>query len=105
MALSSLKFASFLLVLFSAEGLRKQRGVTGDPSPLPYPVVNVHVSEPAVGADDFTLATTRHQLEQDSLMKLEARIASMEEQTLATMAALAQEVKHVGDIMDVQMSA
>jgi hypothetical protein len=105
MALPSLKFASFLLVLFSAEGLRKQRGVTGDPSPLTYPVVSVHVSEPAVGADDFKLAATRHQLEQDSLMELEARIASMEEQTLATMAGLAQQVKHVGDIMDFQMSA
>ena len=85
--------------------LRKQRGVTGDPSPPPYPVVNVHVSEPAMGADDFKLAATAHQHEQDSLLELEAHIASMEEQTLATMAALAQEVKHVGDMVDIQMQA
>lgn len=105
MALSSLKFASFLLVLSSAEGLRKQRGVTGDPSPLPYPVVNVHVSEPTMGADDFNLAAATHQHEQDSLLKLEQHIASMEEQTLATMKALVQEVKNVGGVIDLQMQA
>ena len=85
--------------------LRKHRGVTGDPSPPPYPVVSVHVSEPAMGADDFKFAATAHQHEQDSLLKLEAHIASMEEQTLASMAALAQEVKHVGGMIDIQMQA
>jgi hypothetical protein len=105
MALSSLKFASFLLVVLSAEGLRTQRGVTGDPSPPPYPVVNVHVSEPTMGADDFKLAAIAHQHEEDSLLKLEEHISSMEEQTLATMKALAQEVQHVGDMIDFQMQA
>lgn len=105
MALSSLKFASLLLVLFSAEGLRKQRGFTGDPAPPPYPVVSVHVSEPSMGADDFKLAAMAHQHEQDSLLKLEEHIAAMEGQTLATMAALAQEVKNVGDIIEFQMQA
>ena len=103
MALSSLKCASLLLVLCSAEGLRTQRGVTGDPSPPPYPVVNVHVSEPSMGADYFKLAATTHQHEQDSLVKLEEHIASMEEQTLATMTALAQDVKRVGGMIDFQM--
>ena len=105
MVLSYLKFASLWLVLSSAEGLRKQRGVTGDPSPLPYPVVNVHVSEPTMGADDLKSAANAHQHDQDSLLILEQHIASMEKQTLATMEALAQNVKHVGEVIKSQTRA
>ena len=105
MALSSLKCTLFLLAFCSAEGLRTQRGVTGNPSPPPYAVVNVHVSEPSMGADDFKLAAIAQQHEQDTLVKLEEHIASMEEQTLATMTALAQDVKRVGGMIDFQMQA
>ena len=105
MAFLSLKVASLLLVFFSAEGLRKQRDVTGDPSPGPYPVVNVHVSEPTMGAEDFKSAAVLNQHEQDSLQKLEERIASMEQQTLATVSALAQQVKNVGGVIGVHMQA
>ena len=105
MALSFLKGAFFLLSLSSAEVLRKQRGATGDPSPLPYPVVNVHVSEPSMGANDFKFAANVHQHQQESLLKLEQHIATVEEQTLATMKALAQHVKNVGDVIDFQMQA
>ena len=105
MALSFLKGAFFLLSFSSAEGLRKQRGVAGDPSPLPYPVVNVHVSEPAMGASGFNFAANAHQHEQESLLNLEQHIATLEEHTLATMKALAQHVKDVGGVIDSQMQA
>ena len=105
MTLSSLKFASFLLVLSSAEALRKQRGVTGDPSPLPYPVVNVHVSEPTMGAYELNSEAIAHQHEQDSLWKLEQRIASTEERTLATVKKLARDVRNVGELIGFQMQA
>ena len=105
MASSYLRFASLWLVLSSAEALRKQRGVTGDPSPLPYPVVNVHVSEPAMGADDFKSAANTYQHDQGSLVLLEQNLASMERQTLATMKALAEDVKKVGEVIQVQTQA
>lgn len=100
----SLKAASFLGLFSATEGLHKQ-GVTGDPSPPPNPVVNVHVSEPAMGADDFSLAMAAHQHEHESLLKLEERIASVEEQTLATMKGLAQEVRDLSDVINFQMQA
>ena len=105
MALTFLKFASFLPVLFSAEGLRKPHGVTGDPVPPPYPVVNVHITEPALGADDFKFAAIAQQHEQDSLLTLEKHMSSMEQQSLATMAGLAQEMKSVIDMIEVEVPA
>ena len=105
MALSFLNVAFFLLSLSLAEGMHTRRVVTGDPSPPPYPVVNVHVSEPSMGADDFKSATDEHQHQHESLLSLAQRIASVEEQTLATVRALAQDVKNVGDVIELQMQA
>ena len=100
-----MKFASFLSILFSAEGLRTPHGVAGDPVPPPYPVVNVHISKPALGADDFKFAAISQQHEQDSLLTLEKHMSSMEKQTLATMAGLAQEVKSVIDMIELKTPA
>ena len=58
-----------------------------------------------MGAEDFKSAAVLNQHEQDSLQKLEERIASMEQQTLATVSALAQQVKNVGGVIGVHMQA
>ena len=92
-------FVSFLFVMVSAEGLRRERVITGDPMPPAYPVVNVHISEPTLGTSEFNSAAVAHQHEQDSLLKLEKHVAFLEEQTLATIADLAQHVQIVGDLV------
>ena len=105
MALTYLKLTLFSFVVSSVEGLRKPGGVVGDPVPPPYPVLNVHVPEPAIGADEFKLATIARQHEQDALLSLAERIESTEKQVSATMATLALQVKKVGDLVEQQMSA
>ena len=103
MASTIFKVVSFLFVLSSAEGLRKPRGVAGDPVPPPYPVVNVHIPEPTLGADDFKSAVNAYQHERESLLSLEDQISAMERQTLTTMAALSQGTKNVADIIESKM--
>ena len=83
----------------------KPGGVAGDPVPPQYPVVNVHVPEPSMGADDFKSAAIARQREQDDLLSLEEHIASMEKQTSATMATLALQVQNVADMIESRMSA
>lgn len=105
MTLAWVKLASILFVVMSAEGLRRERGITGDPVPPPYPVVNVHVSEPAMNAADFKSAAIAHQHKQGSLLQLEEHVALLEKQTLATMATLAEQVKSVGDLIGSHIQA
>lgn len=105
MALTFCRLAFFSFVLFSAEGLRNPRGVAGDVLPPPYPVVNVHVPEPVASEDDLKSAATANQHRQDSLLKLEEGLSFVEKQTLATMTTLAQEVKHVADLLGSGMAA
>ena len=100
-----MKFASILFVVVSAEGLRRERGIIGDPVPPPYPVVNVHVSEPAMNAADFKSAAISHQHEQGSLLQLEEHVSLLEKQTLATTATLAERVKSVGDQIGAHIQA
>ena len=104
-AMSLFKLTLFSLALLSAEGLRKPAGVAGDPVPPPYPVVNVHVPEPSMSAADLKSAAVARQREQDALLSLEVRIKSMEKQTSETMAALALQVKDVGDMIEMRMAA
>ena len=103
-AMTFLKLTLFSLVLLSAECLRKPAGIAGDPVPPPYPVVSVHVPEPSMSAADLKSAAVARQREQDTLLSLEGHIASMEKQTSETMAALALQVKHVGDMIEMRMS-
>ena len=103
MALTFLKFISFLFILSSAKVLRKPLG--GDPVPPPYPVVNVHIPEPALGADDFKFAMIAQQHGQDSLLTLEKHMSSMEKQSLTTLASLSQEMKSVIDMIEIQIPA
>lgn len=105
MAWACLKLTLFSLVLFSVEGLRKPGGVSGDPMPPQYPVVNVHVPEPSMGANDFKSTAIARQREQDALLRLEEHIASMEKQTSATMATLALQVQNVAEMFESRMSA
>ena len=105
MALACLKFILFSMVLLSVEALRKPGGVAGDPVPPQYPVVNVHVPEPSMGADDFKSAAIARRREQDDLLSLEEHIASMEKQTSATMVTLALQVQNVADMIESRMSA
>ena len=105
MTLTCLKLIVFSLALSSVQGLRKSGGVTGDPVPPPYPVVNVHVPEPVAGTDDFKFAAIARQREQDALLSLEERLESTEKQVLATMASLALQVKSVGDLIEERISA
>ena len=105
MAWACLKLTLFSLVLFSVEGLRKPGGVSGDSVPPQYPVVNVHVLEPSMGANAFKSAAIARQREQDALLRLEEHIASMEKQTSATMATLALQVQNVAEMLESQMSA
>lgn len=85
--------------------MRNPRGVAGDVLPPPYPVVNVHVPEPVASEDDLKSAATANQHRQDSLLKLEEGLSFVEKQTLATMTTLAQEVKHVADLLGSGMAA
>ena len=105
MALTFLKLTLFSLALLSVEGLRKPRGVAGDPVPPRYPVVNIHVPEPSMGADYFKSAAITRQHEQDVLLNLEEHITSMVKQTSATMATLALQVKNVAEMIEARMSA
>ena len=104
-AMTFFKLTLFSLALLSAEGLRKPAGVAGDPVPPPYPVVNVHVPEPSMSAADLKSTAVARQRETDALLSLEAHIESMEKQTSETMAALALQVKNVGDMIEMRMAA
>lgn len=104
-AMTFFKLTLFSLALLSAEGLRKPAGVAGDPVPPPYPVVNVHVPESSMSAVDLKSAAMARQREQDALLSLEVRIKSMEKRTSETMAALALQVKDVGDMIEMRMAA
>ena len=105
MRLLALDVAMFLLLAFSADALRNQRGAFGDPALPSYPIVNVHVSEPTLNAEEFQLRSLAHEHEQDALLKLETRISAVEECILATLTALAEEAKDVSHTLHVNMHA
>merc|ERR1719471_141830 len=88
----------FAAILWScgAHLLRKD-GLGGDEIPYQYPIVDVHVPEPALSSTDRETADVAHAATQRELKQLQARIEEHHALVVSTMQKLTSKLQRIAD--------
>merc|ERR1712176_1562451 len=94
-----LAYLLYFLVLSSAHALSLE-GIIGDQTPPQYPIIDVHVPEPAVSSLEKNKAADQNIEEQAGLDNLKSQMDAQHSLLIHTMQSLAAKIEELANMAD-----